>query len=53
MARRLDAYAAGVNAWLKDDDQQFGLELTLIKLCPAAATGLIRGGPPIRWCGPS
>ncbi len=30
----LDAYAAGVNAWLaeKDKDQQFGLELTLIKL---------------------
>src|SRR3954464_3949714 len=28
----IDAYAAGVNAWLVDDDQQFGLELTLIKL---------------------
>src|SRR5213075_930668 len=28
----LEAYAAGVNAWLADDDQQFGLELTLIKL---------------------
>jgi penicillin amidase len=28
----LDSYAAGVNAWLADDDQQFGLELTLIKL---------------------
>ncbi|MBN9088659.1 MAG: penicillin acylase family protein [Reyranella sp.] len=28
----LDAYAAGVNAWLADDDQQYGLELTLIKL---------------------
>ncbi len=32
MRARLDAYAAGVNAWLADDDQQFGLELTLIKL---------------------
>jgi len=32
MRTRLDAYAAGVNAWLADDDQQFGLELTLIKL---------------------
>jgi penicillin amidase len=28
----VEAYAAGVNAWLADDDQQFGLELTLIKL---------------------
>ena len=28
----LESYAAGVNAWLADDDQQFGLELTLIKL---------------------
>ena len=28
----IDAYAAGVNAWITDDDQQFGLELTLIKL---------------------
>ena len=28
----LESYAAGVNAWLVDDDQQFGLELTLIKL---------------------
>ena len=28
----LEAYAAGVNAWLAGDDQQFGLELTLIKL---------------------
>ncbi|HYD04992.1 MAG TPA: penicillin acylase family protein, partial [Reyranella sp.] len=28
----LEAYAAGVNAWLADDDQQFGLEITLIKL---------------------
>ncbi|KAK6022868.1 penicillin amidase [Ostertagia ostertagi] len=32
MRARLDSYAAGVNAWLADDDQQFGLELTLIKL---------------------
>ncbi len=32
MRTRLDSYAAGVNAWLADDDQQFGLELTLIKL---------------------
>ena len=28
----LDAYAAGVNAWLAADNQQFGLELTLVKL---------------------
>src|SRR6185503_11352110 len=28
----LDAYAAGVNAWLSDPEQQFGLELTLVKL---------------------
>src|SRR5882724_71681 len=28
----LDAYAAGVNAWIGDPDQQFGLELTMIKL---------------------
>ncbi len=28
----LEAYAAGVNAWLADPDQQFGLELTLVKL---------------------
>ena len=28
----IDAYAAGVNAWLTRDDQQFGLELTVIKL---------------------
>ncbi len=28
----LEAYAAGVNAWLDRDDQQYGLELTLIKL---------------------
>jgi penicillin G amidase len=28
----LESYAAGVNAWLADDDQQFGLELTVIKL---------------------
>ncbi len=29
---QLESYAAGVNAWIADDDQQFGLELTLIKL---------------------
>ena len=28
----IEAYAAGVNTWLNRDDQQFGLELTLIKL---------------------
>ena len=28
----LEAYAAGVNAWLAADNQQFGLELTLVKL---------------------
>ncbi|HEX9555945.1 MAG TPA: penicillin acylase family protein [Reyranella sp.] len=28
----IEAYAAGVNAWLSRDDQQFGLELTMIKL---------------------
>ena len=28
----IGAYAAGVNAWLARDDQQFGLELTVIKL---------------------
>ncbi|MEA2852874.1 MAG: penicillin amidase [Rhodospirillaceae bacterium] len=28
----IDSYAAGVNAWLARDDQQFGLELTVIKL---------------------
>ena len=28
----IEAYAAGVNAWLNRDDQQYGLELTLIKL---------------------
>ncbi|WP_163602631.1 penicillin acylase family protein, partial [Klebsiella pneumoniae] len=32
MRSALESYAAGVNAWLADDDQQFGLELTLIKL---------------------
>lgn len=32
MRARLEAYAAGVNAWISDDDQQFGLELTLVKL---------------------
>lgn len=35
MRTRLDAYAAGVNAWISGDDQQFGLELTLIKLLSA------------------
>ena len=28
----IDAYAAGVNAWIGDEDQQFGLELTLVKM---------------------
>ncbi len=28
----LEAYAAGVNTWLGDHGQQFGLELTLVKL---------------------
>ena len=28
----LESYAAGVNAWLAADDQQYGLELTVIKL---------------------
>jgi penicillin amidase len=28
----IEAYAAGVNAWLDRGDQQFGLELTVIKL---------------------
>jgi penicillin amidase len=28
----LDSYAAGVNAWLAAHDQQYGLELTLVKL---------------------
>ena len=28
----IDAYAAGVNAWIGDEDQQFGLELTLIRM---------------------
>ena len=32
MRSAVESYAAGVNAWLSDDDQQFGLELTLIKL---------------------
>ena len=31
----LDSYAAGVNAWLADDDRQFGLELTLVRLLTA------------------
>ena len=32
MRAQLDAYAAGVNAWISNDAQQYGLELTLIKL---------------------
>ena len=28
----IDSYAAGVNAWIGDPDQQYGLELTLIRL---------------------
>lgn len=28
----LEAYSGGVNAWLADRDQQFGLELTLVRL---------------------
>ena len=28
----IDSYATGVNAWLKNDNQQYGLELTVIKL---------------------
>src|SRR5258708_2797120 len=28
----LESYAAGVNAWLSEHDQQYGLELTLVKL---------------------
>ncbi len=35
MRTQLDAYAAGVNAWISHDDQKFGLELTLIKLLSA------------------
>ena len=31
----LESYAAGVNAWLDRDDQQYGLELTMIKLLSA------------------
>ncbi|WP_170920816.1 penicillin acylase family protein [Enhydrobacter aerosaccus] len=31
----LDAYAAGVNAWIGDDDRQYGLELTLVRLLSA------------------
>ena len=37
MRTMIEAYAAGVNAWLAADNQQFGLELTLIKL--------LSGGP--------
>src|SRR5260370_7762925 len=32
MGAMMEAYAAGVNAWLGRDDPQFGLELTMIKL---------------------
>ena len=32
MRGQIEAYAAGVNAWISDEDQQFGLELTVIKL---------------------
>ncbi|WP_422036245.1 penicillin acylase family protein [Reyranella sp.] len=32
MRTRLEAYAAGVNAWISNDAQQYGLELSLIKL---------------------
>jgi penicillin amidase len=32
MRATIEAYAAGVNAWIGEDSQQFGLELTLIKL---------------------
>ena len=28
----LESYSAGVNVWLSDEDQQFGLELTLVRL---------------------
>ena len=33
----LDSYAAGVNAWISADNQQFGLELTLVKLLTVGA----------------
>jgi len=33
----LDAYAAGVNAWIGDPDQQFGPELMVIKLVTGGA----------------
>jgi len=32
MRTMLDSYAAGVNAWISRENQQFGLELTLVKL---------------------
>lgn len=32
MRATIDSYAAGVNAWIGNEGQQFGLELTLIKL---------------------
>jgi penicillin amidase len=32
MRGQIEAYAAGVNAWISDKDQQFGLELTVVRL---------------------
>ncbi|MBN9541762.1 MAG: penicillin acylase family protein, partial [Alphaproteobacteria bacterium] len=32
MRTQIEAYAAGVNAWISNEDQQFGLELTVVKL---------------------
>lgn len=32
MRAQIEAYAAGVNAWISNEDQQFGLELTVVKL---------------------
>ena len=37
MRAMIDAYAAGVNAWIGGDSQQFGLELTMIKLFSGGA----------------
>jgi penicillin amidase len=37
MRAMIEAYAAGVNAWIGVDGQQFGLELTLIKLLSGGA----------------
>jgi penicillin G amidase len=34
---QIEAYAAGVNAWIGRENQQFGLELTLIKLLTGGA----------------